>query len=361
MRPIAEVASDLGFDPVELEPAGLGVLRIPVALVRSRAAAATRGRLILVTAMTPTEHGEGKTVTSIGLGMALRRRGHRSVVCLRQPSLGPVFGAKGGASGGGRSTVEPRPAIDLGFTGDLDALTNAQNLLVTLVDQHLFQGNRLGIDPARPTLPRASPLEDRALRDIQSGLTVKAAGFPRPGQFVITPAWRDGRDPRARERVRRPEGADRPDDRRPDRRRRPDPVDRDRLDRERRQPPAERPPAEPRADPGGVGGARPRRPLRERRPRYVQSPLDRGGPGVVRLLRRRGRLLHRPRDGEVRGHRLPREPASRPTPPCSWRPFGRFAGTALRAPKAPPSSADCPTWSSTSRTSGKAGWSPSSR
>lgn len=187
LRPIEDVAADLGFSPRELVPAGRGVLRIPVREVRARAAA-RRGKLVLVTAMTPTEHGEGKTVVAIGLAMALHRRGRRSVVCLRQPSLGPVFGVKGGASGGGRSAVEPRVAIDLGFTGDIDAITNAQNLLATLVDNQIFQGNPLGIDPAQAVLPRASPLEDRALRDLTSGLTAKAAGFPRPAQFVITPA-----------------------------------------------------------------------------------------------------------------------------------------------------------------------------
>ncbi|MFY9717127.1 MAG: formate--tetrahydrofolate ligase [Thermoplasmata archaeon] len=188
LRPIQDVAEDLGYAPTELVPAGPGVLRIPVRVVRGHADSPRRGKLVLVTAMTPTEHGEGKTVVAIGLAMALHRRGRRSVVCLRQPSLGPVFGAKGGASGGGRSAVEPRGLIDLGFTGDIDAITNAQNLLATLVDNALFQGNTCGIDPAHPVLPRASPLEDRALRDISSGLSVKSAGFPRPAQFVITPA-----------------------------------------------------------------------------------------------------------------------------------------------------------------------------
>ncbi|MCI4348798.1 MAG: formate--tetrahydrofolate ligase [Thermoplasmata archaeon] len=187
-RPIEEVARTLGFEPKELVPAGRGVLRIPVSLVRSRASHPQRGKLILVTAMTPTEHGEGKTVVAIGLAMALHRRGSRSVVCLRQPSLGPVFGAKGGATGGGRSAVEPRLQIDLGFTGDIDAITNAQNLLASLVDNHIFQGNPQGIDAARPVLPRASPLEDRLLRDLTGGLSVRNAGFPHPAQFVITPA-----------------------------------------------------------------------------------------------------------------------------------------------------------------------------
>ncbi|HTP55739.1 MAG TPA: formate--tetrahydrofolate ligase [Thermoplasmata archaeon] len=188
LRPIQEVAEDLGFSARDIVPAGRGVVRLPVLEVRRRATSGRPGKLVLVTAMTPTEHGEGKTVVAIGLAMALRRRGRRSVVCLRQPSLGPVFGTKGGATGGGASAVEPRTEIDLGFTGDLDAITNAQNLLATFVDNHLFQGNALKIDPTRAVLPRASPLEDRSLRDLTAGLTVKAAGFPRPAQFVITPA-----------------------------------------------------------------------------------------------------------------------------------------------------------------------------
>jgi formate--tetrahydrofolate ligase len=188
LRPITEVANDLGLPLNELIPAGRGVLKVPVRLVRSLANGSRRGHLVLVSAMTPTEHGEGKTVVTIGLAMALERLGHRSVACLRQPSLGPVFGVKGGASGGGRATVEPRPAIDLGLTGDLDAITNAQNLLAALVDQHIYWGRSPEISVGPVELPRASVMEDRSLRAITSGLSHHMHGFPRPASFVVSAA-----------------------------------------------------------------------------------------------------------------------------------------------------------------------------
>jgi formate--tetrahydrofolate ligase len=188
MKTIDEVASSVGFRPGDLIPAGRGALKVPVALIRSLSQGSRRGHLVLVSAMTATEHGEGKTVVSIGLAMALERLGHHSVVCLRQPSIGPVFGSKGGATGGGRSTVEPRSVIDLGLTGDLDAIANAQNLLAALVDHHIFRGNSLGLAADVPVLPRASSIEDRSLRDITTGLSAPAPGFPRKGQFVVTAA-----------------------------------------------------------------------------------------------------------------------------------------------------------------------------
>ena len=188
VRAIADVASDLGLPPSDLVPAGAGVLKVPVGLVRALADRPRKGRLILVSAMTPTEHGEGKTVVAIGLGMALERLGYRSVVCLRQPSLGPVFGVKGGASGGGRATVEPRPAIDLGLTGDLDAITNAQNLVASLVDHHIFRGVAPEIVDGSTDLPRASAIEDRSLRTITAGLSQPNHGFPRAAQFVVSAA-----------------------------------------------------------------------------------------------------------------------------------------------------------------------------
>jgi formate--tetrahydrofolate ligase len=188
-RPITAVAQELGLEPAELVPAGAGVVKVPVARVRALAAAPPRGKVVLVSAMTPTEHGEGKTVTTIGLGMALARRGRRSVVCLRQPSLGPVFGVKGGASGGGRSTVEPRPAIDLGLTGDLDAITNAQNLLASLVDNHIYHGKAPRMASDSPGIPRASAIEDRSLRTATLGVSQSTTpGFPRPGRFVVSAA-----------------------------------------------------------------------------------------------------------------------------------------------------------------------------
>ena len=115
-----------------------------------------RGKLVLVSAMTPTQHGEGKTVTTIGLSDALNRIGHHAIACLRQPSMGPVFGIKGGATGGGRSTVEPSATINLGFTGDIHAVGSAHNLLSALIDNHLYHGNRLGLDPAAPGGPERS-------------------------------------------------------------------------------------------------------------------------------------------------------------------------------------------------------------
>ncbi len=188
MKSIEEVATSIGFRPSELTPAGRGAMKVPVALVRSLTTGSRRGCLVLVSAMTATEHGEGKTVVSVGLAMALERLGHRTVVCLRQPSLGPVFGSKGGATGGGRSTVEPRTVIDLGLTGDLDAIANAQNLMAALIDHHLFRGNALGLAADAPVFPRASSIEDRSLRDITTGLSAPAPGFPRKGQFVVTAA-----------------------------------------------------------------------------------------------------------------------------------------------------------------------------
>jgi len=188
MKTIEEVAASVGFRPSELIPAGRGAMKVPVALVRSLSKGSRRGRLVLVSAMTATAHGEGKTVVSIGLAMALERLGHRTVVCLRQPSIGPVFGSKGGASGGGRSTVEPRSVVDLGLTGDLDAIANAQNLMAALVDHHIYRGNPLGIASNAPIFPRASSIEDRSLRDISTGLSASAPGFPRKGQFVVTAA-----------------------------------------------------------------------------------------------------------------------------------------------------------------------------
>jgi formate--tetrahydrofolate ligase len=188
LRPIASVAKDLGLAHADLHPAGPGVVKLPVALVRTLAGKRRRGKLVLVSAMTPTEHGEGKTVVAIGLAMSLERLGHRAVVCLRQPSIGPVFGVKGGASGGGRATVHPRPAIDLGLTGDLDALTNAQNLIASLADHHAHRGLAPELTAGPVDFPRASAVEDRSLRSITAGTLEMGAGYPRAGQFVVTAA-----------------------------------------------------------------------------------------------------------------------------------------------------------------------------
>ncbi|MFG1529660.1 MAG: formate--tetrahydrofolate ligase [Thermoplasmata archaeon] len=187
MRSLIEVAGDLGLRPDEPLVYG-GALKIPVARVRSAADRPRRGRLILVTATTPTPQGEGKTVTAIGLAMALRARGLASVVCLRQPSMGPVFGVKGGATGGGRATVEPQADINLGFTGDLDAAAAAQNLLAALIDNHRYHQTPPPLDDRTIEWPRALDVEDRALRRIEIGRSPTGPWSPRESRFVITAA-----------------------------------------------------------------------------------------------------------------------------------------------------------------------------
>ena len=147
-----------------------------------------RGKLILVTATTPTASGEGKTVTSIGLVQGLERIGKKAVITSREPSLGPVFGMKGGAAGGGLSQVEPSQKINLHFHGDIHAMTSAHNLLAALIDAHLFHGNELDLDPERITWPRAMDMNDRALRRIEIDIDGKGDGADRRTGFVITAA-----------------------------------------------------------------------------------------------------------------------------------------------------------------------------
>jgi formate--tetrahydrofolate ligase len=188
VQPIADVAAELGLSAAELRSYRGEVLKVPVAVVRSTVQRAARGRIVLVTAMTPTKHGEGKTVTSIAVAMALRRAGHRAVVCLRQPSLGPVFGIKGGAAGGGEATVEPKETINLGLTGDLDAVAAAHNLIAAMFDNHLFHGNPLGIDGEIRLWPRTLDVEDRALRHIVTNANGGPHTPPQKGSFAITAA-----------------------------------------------------------------------------------------------------------------------------------------------------------------------------
>jgi formate--tetrahydrofolate ligase len=186
LRPIADVAGELGVAPDEVELYGRHVAKIGwEALARP---AQRQGALVLVTAITPTPHGEGKTTTAIGLVDALRRLGVRSVATLRQPSLGPVFGVKGGASGGGRAQVVPMERVNLHLTGDFDAVTAAHNLAAALVDNHLNHGNTLGIEPGSVSWPRTLDVNDRVLRDVVIGLGGRGNGPVRETAFVITAA-----------------------------------------------------------------------------------------------------------------------------------------------------------------------------
>jgi formate--tetrahydrofolate ligase len=188
MQPIADVAAELGLSPTEFRPFGGSIGKVPVRIVRERASHPRRGKLILISGMTPTKFGEGKTVTAIGLAMALRAAGKSAVVCLRQPSLGPVFGVKGGAAGGGRATVEPVTEINLGLTGDLHACAEAHNLLSSLIDNQFYFGNEMRLEPTHLLWPRTLDIEDRVLRHIVTGIGGAPRDFARESRFVITPA-----------------------------------------------------------------------------------------------------------------------------------------------------------------------------
>ena len=187
MRPITEIAAAAGIDEACLEPYGRYKAKVDLSLLRDLADRED-GKLVLVTAITPTPAGEGKTTTSVGLADGLRRLGKRAVVALREPSLGPVFGVKGGAAGGGWAQVVPMEDINLHFTGDLHAVGAANNLLAALVDNHIQQGNELGIDPKRITWKRALDMNDRQLRQIVDGLGGRLQGVPREDGFEITVA-----------------------------------------------------------------------------------------------------------------------------------------------------------------------------
>jgi len=188
MKNLSDVASALGLRPNEFHSAGPSVGKVPVSVVRERAAKKSSGKLILITGMTPTRHGEGKTVTAIGLADGFTRLHRSAVVCLRQPSLGPIFGVKGGATGGGKSTVEPSTEINLGFTGDIYAVASAHNLLSALIENHIFHGNALKVDPNRILWPRTLDMEDRALRHVTVAQGHDHRFVPHDGSFVITAA-----------------------------------------------------------------------------------------------------------------------------------------------------------------------------
>ena len=183
-RKILDIAKDLGLDTEHVEPFGHYKAKVDPAFVPDR----PDGKLILVTAINPTPAGEGKTTVSIGLADGLRRLGKKAVLALREPSLGPVFGVKGGAAGGGYAQIIPMEDINLHFTGDLHAITTANNLLAARVDNHIQQGNALGIDPRRVCWRRCMDMNDRQLREIVSGLGGKNNGMPRPDGFDITAA-----------------------------------------------------------------------------------------------------------------------------------------------------------------------------
>ena len=187
MLPISQIADTLGIQEDELELYGRFKAKINDKFLK-RTADRKNGKLILVTAINPTPAGEGKTTTTVGLGMAMTKIGKNAIIALREPSLGPVFGVKGGAAGGGYAQVVPMDDINLHFTGDFHAITAANNLLSAVIDNHLQQGNELGIDQRRILFSRVTDTNDRALRNITVGLGSKFDGIPRQDHFMITVA-----------------------------------------------------------------------------------------------------------------------------------------------------------------------------
>ena len=187
LRPIAEIAAKLGIPADALEPYGRYKAKVGFDFINAQQSKPD-GAVVLVTGISPTPAGEGKTTTTVGLGDALNRLGKRSVICLREPSLGPSFGMKGGAAGGGYSQVVPMDQINLHFTGDFHAITSANNLLAAMIDNHIYWGNSLGIDARRVAWRRCMDMNDRSLRSIVGSLGGVANGFPREDGFDISVA-----------------------------------------------------------------------------------------------------------------------------------------------------------------------------
>ena len=186
-RPIAEIAARLGLADHHVVPYGRHAVKVDLAALEARRAEPS-GKLVVVSSITPTPPGDGKTTVTIGLGQGLTRIGRRAVIALREPSIGPCFGVKGGGTGGGRSQVVPADVINLHFTGDIHAVGSAHNLLTACLDNHLFHDNELRIDPRQILFRRAMDMNDRALRQIVLGLGGRFQGYPREEGFLITAA-----------------------------------------------------------------------------------------------------------------------------------------------------------------------------
>jgi len=187
LKPLDDVAHELGIGPHLLEPYGESVVKIKLAAIDALADR-PKAKYVVVTAITPTPLGEGKTTTTVGLGQGFRHIGKRATIAIRQPSMGPTFGIKGGAAGGGYSQVVPMEVLNLHLTGDMHAVTAAHNMLAAMIDNHLYQGNQLGLDPHNITWRRVLDVNDRALRNIVIGLGSRLDGVPRQTGFDITAA-----------------------------------------------------------------------------------------------------------------------------------------------------------------------------
>ncbi len=326
LRPILDVAAEVGLVPEEVEPYGRYKAKVDLSVLE-RLSDRPDAKLINVTAITPTPAGEGKTTTSVSLTQGLGVLGKKPVLCLREASLGPVFGVKGGAAGGGYAQVVPMEDLNLHFTGDLHAITAANNLLSALIDAHLMHGNVLGLDPITISWRRCLDMNDRSLRDVVTGLGGKANGYPRQTGFDITAASEIMAMVAVARDLARPPRAAREDHRRPDVRGRAGDrgaASRGRLARGRAQGSDQ---AEPRPD-----ARRPARlrPLRTRS-RTSRTATTRSSPTGSRSS---SATTSSPSRGSPRtwGWRSSStSPAASatcdPTRSCSWRPCGRSSIT----------------------------------
>src|SRR6201989_1897171 len=187
LEPLTDIAAQMGIGKHLIEPYGDSLAKIKLAAIEELSDR-PKAKYVVVSAITPTPLGEGKTTTTVGLGQALKHIGKRATIAIRQPSMGPTFGIKGGAAGGGYSQVVPMEILNLHLTGDMHAVTAAHNLLSAMLDNHLYQGNKLGIDMNEITWRRVLDVNDRALRNIVIGLGGRADGVPRQTGFDITAA-----------------------------------------------------------------------------------------------------------------------------------------------------------------------------
>ena len=303
MKKIVDVAAKAGIDEKHLELYGNYKAKLDLTEIRKLP---RKAKLILVTAISPTPAGEGKTTTSVGLADALNKLGKNTMVCLREPSLGPVFGVKGGAAGGGYAQVVPMEDINLHFTGDFHAIGAANNLLAALLDNHIQQGNVLGIDPRKIVWKRAVDMNDRQLRHIIDGLGGKASGVPREDGFEITVASEvmavlclaTGLAD-LKERLGKMVVAYTYDDK---------PVTAHDLKAEGAMAALLKDAIKPNMVQTLEAHSRvhPRRPVRKHRPRLQLHPGHRDRDAPERLYRHRSRLRRRPRRREVPRHQMPR-------------------------------------------------------
>ena len=325
--PIADLAASLGLEPEEVSPYGGFAAKLELSAL-DRLAGKPDGRLVSVTAMTPTKAGEGKTTTAISLVEGLARIGERSLLCIREPSLGPVFGIKGGGTGGGRAQLVPMEQINLHFTGDIHAVGAANNLLAAMIDSHIFHGNKLGLDPHAVGWRRCFNMNDRALRKVIVGLGASANGEQRETGFDITVASevmaivavsRDLGDLRARLGAITV-GATFDGE----------PVTAEQIGAAGSMAVLLKDALKPNLvqTDGGQSGARPLRAVREHRPRQQLARRRPARAEAGRLRRHRERLRRRDGIREVRRHRLPHSAGLRRAPSCSSRPFRRSSTTA---------------------------------